>query len=122
VTESHSQITVDQDGRVRKFRRHWPIPRFEPFLKARDIADFIKIFEKFSEGIWWFPHTLIGGVAGDIKISGGLSMDKLTVTGNFTGPNWECLGEKFRPLARTSVFEKLMREHYLRGLKDGLQE
>jgi len=32
------------------------------------------------------------------------------------------LGEKFRPLARTSVFEKLMREHYLRGLKDGLQE
>lgn len=30
------------------------------------------------------------------------------------------LGEKFRLLARPKVFETLMREHYLRGLKDGL--
>lgn len=30
------------------------------------------------------------------------------------------LGERFRFLARNEVFEKLMREHYLRGLKDGL--
>jgi len=30
------------------------------------------------------------------------------------------LGERFRFLARNDVFEKLMREHYLRGLKDGL--
>jgi glycosyltransferase involved in cell wall biosynthesis len=30
------------------------------------------------------------------------------------------LGEKFRPLARARVFETLMREHYLRGLRDGL--
>jgi glycosyltransferase involved in cell wall biosynthesis len=30
------------------------------------------------------------------------------------------LGERFRILARSSVFETLMREHYLRGLKDGL--
>ncbi len=30
------------------------------------------------------------------------------------------LGERFRFLARTDVFEQLMREHYLRGLKDGL--
>ncbi len=30
------------------------------------------------------------------------------------------LGERFRFLARTDVFERLMREHYLRGLKDGL--
>lgn len=32
------------------------------------------------------------------------------------------LGERFRLLARPKVFETLMREHYLRGLKDGLQE
>jgi GT2 family glycosyltransferase len=32
------------------------------------------------------------------------------------------LGERFRPLARSSVFERLMREHYLRGLRTGLQE
>ncbi|HEX2061100.1 MAG TPA: glycosyltransferase [Thermoanaerobaculia bacterium] len=31
------------------------------------------------------------------------------------------LGERFRILARPAVFETLMREHYLRGLKDGLQ-
>ncbi len=31
------------------------------------------------------------------------------------------LGERFRFLARNQVFETLMREHYLRGLKDGLQ-
>lgn len=31
------------------------------------------------------------------------------------------LGERFRLLARKQVFETLMREHYLRGLKDGLQ-
>jgi glycosyltransferase involved in cell wall biosynthesis len=32
------------------------------------------------------------------------------------------LGERFRLLARTSVFETLMREHYLRGLRDGLHD
>ena len=31
-------------------------------------------------------------------------------------------GERFRFLARSKVFETLMREHYLRGLKDGLAE
>jgi glycosyltransferase involved in cell wall biosynthesis len=30
-------------------------------------------------------------------------------------------GERFRWLARPKVFETLMREHYLRGLKDGLE-
>ena len=30
------------------------------------------------------------------------------------------LGERFRFLARPQVFETLMREHYLRGLRDGL--
>lgn len=30
------------------------------------------------------------------------------------------LGERFRLLARNSAFETLMREHYLRGLRDGL--
>ena len=30
------------------------------------------------------------------------------------------IGERFRLLARSSVFETLMREHYLRGLRDGL--
>jgi glycosyltransferase involved in cell wall biosynthesis len=30
------------------------------------------------------------------------------------------LGERFRLLARPKVFETLMREHYLRGLRDGL--
>jgi hypothetical protein len=32
------------------------------------------------------------------------------------------LGERFRFLARPAVFERLMREYYLRGLRDGLQE
>ena len=31
------------------------------------------------------------------------------------------LGERFRFLASSSAFETLMREHYLRGLRDGLQ-
>jgi glycosyltransferase involved in cell wall biosynthesis len=31
------------------------------------------------------------------------------------------LGERFRFLARPKVFETLMREHYLRGLRDGLR-
>lgn len=31
------------------------------------------------------------------------------------------IGERFRFLARNEVFEQLMREHYLRGLKDGLE-
>jgi len=32
------------------------------------------------------------------------------------------LGERFRFLARGAAFEQLMREHYLRGLRDGLRE
>ena len=31
-------------------------------------------------------------------------------------------GERFRFLARAAIFETLMREHYLRGLKEGLAE
>jgi GT2 family glycosyltransferase len=31
------------------------------------------------------------------------------------------LGERFRFLARPKVFERLMREHYIRGLRDGLR-
>jgi glycosyltransferase involved in cell wall biosynthesis len=31
------------------------------------------------------------------------------------------IGERFRLLARPKVFEALMRQHYLRGLKDGLE-
>ncbi|HXI11398.1 MAG TPA: glycosyltransferase family 2 protein [Thermoanaerobaculia bacterium] len=30
------------------------------------------------------------------------------------------IGERFKPLARPAIFEKLMREHYLRGLREGL--
>lgn len=32
------------------------------------------------------------------------------------------IGERFRLLAKSDVFETLMREHYLRGLRDGLSE
>jgi glycosyltransferase involved in cell wall biosynthesis len=32
------------------------------------------------------------------------------------------IGERFRLLAKANVFETLMREHYLRGLRDGLQD
>jgi len=32
------------------------------------------------------------------------------------------VGERFRFLARSKVFEQLMREHYLRGLKEGLAD
>jgi GT2 family glycosyltransferase len=32
------------------------------------------------------------------------------------------IGERFRLLAKSGVFETLMREHYLRGLRDGLAE
>lgn len=32
------------------------------------------------------------------------------------------LGERFRLLARPAAFEQLMREHYLRGLRDGLAQ
>ena len=32
------------------------------------------------------------------------------------------IGERFRLLAQSQVFETLMREHYLRGLRDGLAE
>jgi GT2 family glycosyltransferase len=32
------------------------------------------------------------------------------------------VGERFRPLARGSVFDRLMREHYLAGLREGLKQ
>ncbi|MBI2214508.1 MAG: glycosyltransferase [Acidobacteria bacterium] len=32
------------------------------------------------------------------------------------------LGERFRLFARPAIFERLMRQHYLRGLRDGLAE
>jgi DNA polymerase II large subunit len=31
-------------------------------------------------------------------------------------------GERLRWLARKDVFERLMRQHYLRGLREGLSE
>jgi glycosyltransferase involved in cell wall biosynthesis len=32
------------------------------------------------------------------------------------------IGERFRPLARADVFDRLMREHYLAGLREGLKQ
>jgi GT2 family glycosyltransferase len=32
------------------------------------------------------------------------------------------VGERFRPLARARVFDRLMREHYLEGLREGLKQ
>jgi GT2 family glycosyltransferase len=48
------------------------------------------------------------GVAGSFSIAGLRMLARL--------------GESVRALARPSVFERLMRQHYLRGLRDGLRE
>jgi glycosyltransferase involved in cell wall biosynthesis len=70
--------------------------------------------------------------------SGAIFFDKHPELGDFLGVNelvtrpvpsrakieWlrrrARMGERFRVLANSSVFETLMREHYLRGLRDGL--
>ncbi len=70
-----------------------------------------------SGAIFYDKHPELGQFLGvselrDKGVASGLEMRRLRLLAH--------LGESFRLLAMPSVFEKLMRQHYLRGLQDGL--
>jgi len=70
-----------------------------------------------SGAIFYRKHPELGHFLGVVELEqNGLASD-----GTIRRLDWVArLGERFRPLARPSVFERLMRQHYLRGLRDGL--
>ena len=72
-----------------------------------------------SGAIFYSKHPELGHFLGvheleTRKLAGGRQLQRLRMQAR--------LGERFRLFARPKVFEKLMREHYLRGLRDGLGE
>jgi glycosyltransferase involved in cell wall biosynthesis len=72
-----------------------------------------------SGAIFYSKHPELGHFLGvheleTRKLADDRAMEKLR-----SRARW---GERFRLLARDRVFETLMREHYLRGLRDGLRE
>ena len=69
-----------------------------------------------SGAIFFRKHPELGGFLGVHETQQPASDDTLVA-------KWRrkaILGERFRFLARPKVFERLMREHYIRGLRDGL--
>jgi len=70
-----------------------------------------------SGAIFYRKHPELGGFLGVHEVTSrpfanDVQLEKLRRRAR--------LGERFRLLARPRVFERLMREHYLRGLRDGL--
>ena len=70
-----------------------------------------------SGAIFYRKHPELGHFLGvheleTRKLADEIQLDRLTRKAR--------RGERFRILARSTVFETLMREHYLRGLRDGL--
>ena len=71
-----------------------------------------------SGAIFYRKHPELGPFLGveELKLralAGDAQLDRLRRRAH--------LGERFRLLARPKIFETLMREHYLRGLRDGLK-
>lgn len=70
-----------------------------------------------SGAIFYGKHPELGHFLGVVDLEQNGLADDATIR----RLDWLArLGERFRPFARRSVFEKLMRQHYLRGLRDGL--
>ena len=94
VTRHHHPMTVDSFS-----RRQYTVGRSGAifFEKHPDLGHFLGVEELREKG-----------VASDSEISRLRFLARL--------------GERFRPFAHPSFFERLMRQHYLRGLRDGLAE
>lgn len=94
VTRHHHPMTVDSFS-----RRQYTVGRSGAifFEKHPELGHFLGVVELREKGL-----------AGDGE------MARLRLFAH--------LGERSRLLARPSVFERLMRQHYLRGLRDGLAE
>jgi glycosyltransferase involved in cell wall biosynthesis len=69
-----------------------------------------------SGAIFFRKHPELGGFLGVHEAQQPASSDALVAKLRRKA----ILGERFRFLARPKVFERLMREHYIRGLRDGL--
>jgi len=70
-----------------------------------------------SGAIFYRKHPELAHFLGVVELEqGGLEGE-----GTVRRLDWLArLGERYRPFARPRVFERLMRQHYLRGLRDGL--
>lgn len=70
-----------------------------------------------SGAIFYRKHPELGHFLGVVELEqNGLASER-----TLRRLDWLAhLGERFRAFARPSVFERLMRQHYLRGLRDGL--
>jgi glycosyltransferase involved in cell wall biosynthesis len=94
VTRHHHPMTVDSFA-----RRQYTVGR--------------------SGAIFFEKHPELGHFLGVVELrEKGLAGDGDVARLRF----FAHLGERFRIFARPSVFERLMRQHYLRGLRDGLEE
>lgn len=94
VTRHHHPMTVDSFS-----RRQYTVGR--------------------SGAIFFEKHPELGHFLGVVELrETGLASDGEIARLRF----FAHLGERFQLFARPAVFERLMRQHYLRGLRDGLAE
>lgn len=72
-----------------------------------------------SGAIFYQKHPELGHFLGVHELETRTLADETQLARLRRKAQW---GERFRLLARPNVFETLMREHYLRGLRDGLSD
>lgn len=72
-----------------------------------------------SGAIFYRKHPELGHFLGVHDLETRQLADEAALAKLRSRARW---GERFRLLARPQLFETLMREHYLRGLRDGLKE
>ncbi len=71
-----------------------------------DIRDLSQVFAHLTRDMWWYPRDLVGATYGDVHVSGGLGLDKLTVTAQLSGSDWEYLGERFSSVSLQGGYDK----------------
>jgi len=78
----------------------------EADIDRGDVNDLIEVVSNLVSDIWWFPRTLIGPMKGAIRLSGGLSLERLQVNGRIGGSGWSFLGESFKDVALRGGYDK----------------
>ena len=63
-----------------------------------DINDLMGVFDFLVGDLWWFPRSMTGSVNGKLQIRGETDVDRLKISSQLKGRDWDFYGEKFKTI------------------------
>lgn len=75
-------------------------------VPSGNIHDFLGIFQDLTKSFWWFPQTLTGNMKGEMKLTGGIGLDRMVVDASMSGDSWEYYGERFRNVSLRGGYDR----------------